>query len=115
MGPSNIPVLFRKTAMGLCGAFYEGNRSPEFRKHWKKLFEDQRSLGNSKFKASGPQDYYIQLNWPSWVVTAKDTLLAMLQLPENQVSQQAKDEIYDTFTKDIERRSMELPPSEVIH
>ena len=77
--PEDIPVLFRKTAEELAGAFFEENhRSKTFRGHWKIAAK-----------------HYVTLNWPNFLETAKIILGGMLQNPG--VSLALKNEIEDAF------------------
>ena len=77
--PEDIPVLFRKTAEELAGAFFEENhRSNIFRGHWKIATK-----------------HYVTLNWPNFLEIAKTILGGMLNNPG--VSLALKDEIMEAF------------------
>lgn len=90
--PEDIPLLMRRTAEDLAGAFHDDqledarfstddptrHRSQRFRAHWGK---------NSR--------RYVRLNWPTFVPMAKDILGAMLTRAD--VGLTMKDAIYEAF------------------
>lgn len=90
--PEDIPLLMRRTAEDLAGAFHDEqledarfstddptrHRSQRFRAHWGK---DSRR--------------YVRLNWPTFIPMAKDILGAMLTRAD--VSLTMKDTIYEAF------------------
>lgn len=78
--------LVRRTAKDMCGAFYEENRSEQFRKNW----PNQRD--------------YIGYNWPSFVEIARGVLASMLA--DKSTSQHQRDEIYAAIVED-RRRSLQ--------
>ena len=89
--PEDIPLLMRRTAEDLAGAFHDEameearfspeqttRRSQHFRAHWGK---DSRR--------------YVRLNWPTFIPMARDILGAMLT--RDDVGLTMKDEIYGAF------------------
>ena len=90
--PEDIPLLMRRTAEDLAGAFHDEqledarfstddptrHRSQRFRAHWGK---DSRR--------------YVRLNWPTFIPMARDILGAMLTRAD--VGLTMKDAIYEAF------------------
>jgi hypothetical protein len=90
--PEDIPLLMRRTAEDLAGAFHDEqledarfstddptrHRSQRFRAHWGK---DSRR--------------YVRLNWPTFVPMAREILGAMLTRAD--VGLTMKDAIYEAF------------------
>lgn len=90
--PEDIPLLIRRTAEDLAGAFHDEamedarfspeqhtrHRSQHFRAHWGK---DSRR--------------YVRLNWPTFVPMAKTILGEMLT--QHDVTLTMKDAIYEAF------------------
>jgi hypothetical protein len=90
--PEDIPLLMRRTAEDLAGAFHDEQledarfsaddptrqRSQRFRAHWGK---DSRR--------------YVRLNWPTFIPLAKQILGEMLT--RHDVTLTMKDAIYETF------------------
>ena len=91
--PEDVPVLIRKTAEEICGAYYDGPRSATFRARWL------------------DQYVYVKLNWASFVPDAKEALAAMLTMPETEVPLDVKDMIMDVFVTQAEDRRMTVPAS----
>lgn len=84
--PEDIPVLLRKTAEEICGAFYEDERSPIFRARWRN------------------QKVYVKLNWASFLPAARTVLTSMLDREDVSITQ--KEEIYAAFVQQAEKRAM---------
>lgn len=95
--PEDIPVLIRKTAEELAGAFFHEDfvidemgqakaRSPLFRARWRS------------------EKVYTRLNWASFVPLARTILSDMLT--RDDVSLTQKEAIYEAFLKQGENRAM---------
>lgn len=107
--PEDIPLLFRKTAEDLAGAFHDEamedarfspdqhtrHRSQAFRAHWGK--DSKR---------------YIKLNWPTFIPMAKQILGEMLT--RHDVTLTMKDCIYEAFLEVGEDRN-QLDLSEALN
>lgn len=84
--PEDVPLLFRKTAEEIAGAFFDEDRSLRFRGRWKS------------------QKVYVKLNWASFVPVARKVLTHMLD--RDDVSLAQKEEIYEAFLQQGQDRRM---------
>lgn len=85
--PEDVPVLFRKTAEEIAGAFWdEEKRSPIFRARWRS------------------QKIYVRLNWASFVSIARNVLAHMLDREDVSLAQ--KDEIMTAFLEQSQDKRM---------
>lgn len=85
----DVPLLIRKTAEEVTGAFYEMNRSDKFRQY------------------AGAQRRFVRQCWKDHVQTAIDLLTQMLAMPGT--SDHVKDEIYDALIEFKERSQQGTP------
>lgn len=72
-----VPKLIRKTAEGICGAFYEMNRSEQFRRE------------------AGTQRRFVKLYWKDQIPVAIEALAALLREPGR--DEREKKQIYDAL------------------
>ena len=89
--PEDIPVLMRKTAEDLAGAYHDEQLDDA------KFSNDEAVRTRSRaFRAHWPSSRtYIRLNWPMFVPLAKTILGNMLT--DGTVPLALKDEIYEAF------------------
>jgi hypothetical protein len=89
--PEDIPVLFRKTAEEIAGAYFEEEVGPG-------MFNEDNTRRRSKlFRARWrvATSTYVKLNWPSFLETAKTILVGMLRNPG--ITEAQKEEIAAAF------------------
>ena len=86
---ADIPELIRETAKELAGAFYDMNRTPEFR------------------QKAGKQRQFIKMYWKDHVELAYETLSALLGQPGT--ADPVKEKIYEALIEFSERASQGTP------
>ena len=81
--------LVIKTAKEMCGAFYDNQD----------VFKVNTASRSERFRQeAGPQDEFIQMNWPHFVAPARAVLAQMLTEPGRR--QNEKDAIFDALLQD---------------
>ena len=81
--------LVIKTAKEMCGAFYDNQD----------VFKVNKASRSDRFrKEAGPQNDFIQMNWPHFVAPARVILTKILEEPGRR--QNEKDAIFDALLQD---------------
>ncbi|KAA3504604.1 hypothetical protein DXM27_05160 [Rhizobium rhizogenes] len=84
-----VPELIQHTAKEIAGAFYDMNRTDQFRAQ------------------AGTQRRFVKMHWKDHIQTAIDSLVGVMALPGT--TEHVKQEIYDAITEFNDRASEKTP------